>query len=264
MRALRADLGQNHPIAAICAVDVWGYLAWQDIRLRYRRSTLGPFWITLSMAIFCLSLGYVYSRLFKQDIVEYLPFVTASFVMWGFMAGIMTEMPNLFVDSAPYIKDININPLIIVMRALARHVVTFFHNAFIIIGIYLWFGMAPTPALLMFIPGFCLTLVTMSGVAVVLSIIGARFRDISPITQSAVQVLFFITPVTWVPSMLPKHSRILSLNPFTHLLEITRAPLLGDSPAPGAWASALVICGMSVFCAAVAYRIKAQEIPFWV
>jgi ABC-type polysaccharide/polyol phosphate export permease len=264
MRSFGVDLRQIHPIAALCAVDVWGYLAWQDIRLRYRRSTIGPFWITLSMTIFCLSLGYVYSRLFKQNIVEYLPFVTASFVIWGFMASVMTEMPNVFVDSAPYIKDININPLIIVMRALARHVITFLHNAFIIVGIYLWFGIPPTPALWMFIPGFFLTLVTMTGVAVVLGIIGARFRDIAPITQSAVQVLFFITPITWAPSMLPKDSHILSLNPFAHLLEITRAPLLGNAPAPGAWTYAFVACGMSVFCAAAAYRIKARELPFWV
>jgi lipopolysaccharide transport system permease protein len=264
MRSFGVDLGQIHPITALCAVDVWGYLAWQDIRLRYRRSTIGPFWITLSMAFFCLSLGFVYSRLFKQDIIEYLPFVTVSFVMWGLMASIMTETPNLFVDSAPYIKDININPLVIVMRAIARHVITFLHNVVIIVGVYLWFGMAPKATLLLFVPGLVVTLITMTSIAVVLSVVGARFRDVSPVIQSAVQVIFFVTPITWAPTMLPKGSRIITLNPFTHLLEITRAPLLGYAPDTRSWGSAMVVCAVAVACAVLTYRLKAREIPFWV
>lgn len=264
MRAFGIDLGQSHPLAALLAVDVWGYLAWQDVRLRYRRSTIGPFWITLSMAVFCLSLGFVYSRLFKQDIISYLPFVSVSFVVWGLLASIMTETPNLFVDSAPYIKDININPLVIVMRAVTRHLITFLHNMLIVVGIYLWFGLHPKPTLALFVPGLLVTLVTMTAVAVVLSIVGARFRDISPVTQSAVQVMFFITPITWTPSLLPHGSRIVTLNPFTHLLEITRAPLLGNMPGPGSWNAALCVCALAVGCAVLAYRLKAREIPFWV
>lgn len=264
MRAFGFDLGQSHPLTALFAVDVWGYLAWQDIRLRYRRSTIGPFWITLSMAVFCLSLGFVYSRVFKQDIIEYLPFVSVSFVVWGLMSSIMTEAPNLFVDSAPYIKDININPLVIVMRAVTRHLIALFHNLLIVVGIYCWFGLHVKPEIVLFIPGLIMIVVTMVAAAVVLSVIGARFRDVSPVIQSAVQVMFFITPITWAPTMLPTGSRIITMNPFSHLLEIVRAPLLGNSPAAGSWNAAVVVCAVSVGCAALAYRLKAREIPFWI
>jgi ABC-2 type transport system permease protein/lipopolysaccharide transport system permease protein len=63
--------------------DLWLYLARQDIRLRYRRSKIGPFWITLSMAVFCLALGAVYGKIFKAETTEYLPFLSIGFVFWS-------------------------------------------------------------------------------------------------------------------------------------------------------------------------------------
>lgn len=92
-------------ISALKGYDLWSFLAWQDIKLRYRRSKIGPLWITLSMAIFCLSLGVVYSRLFNAEVNEYVPFLSLGFVVWGLMSGMLNEFPNVFVDNAPYIKD---------------------------------------------------------------------------------------------------------------------------------------------------------------
>src|SRR5262249_37328135 len=50
----------------------WGALAMQDIRLRYRGSIIGPFWLTLSMAIMIGAMGFLYSKLFNQDMTTYL------------------------------------------------------------------------------------------------------------------------------------------------------------------------------------------------
>jgi ABC-type polysaccharide/polyol phosphate export permease len=264
IKSLRRDLGQIHPIVALCAVDVWGYLAWQDIRLRYRRSTIGPLWITLSMLVFCLSLGFVYSRLFKQNVIEYLPFVSVGFVIWGLIASILSEMPNLYVESASYIKDTNVNPMVILMRAVARHVITFAHNMLIVGAIYLWFGMKVTASHLYVVPALLLTIVTVAAMGVTLSIVGARFRDVAPVTQSIIQIFFFVTPVTWNPSMLPAESRILTLNPFSHLLNITRSPLLGLVPDARSWVTASAVAATAVAVAIVVYRAKARDLPFWI
>ena len=75
----------NDLVEALKAYDLWLFLAWLDIRLRYRRSKIGPLWITLSMAIFCLTLGTVYSKLLNVDGEEYLPFLSVSFVIWGLL-----------------------------------------------------------------------------------------------------------------------------------------------------------------------------------
>ena len=126
-------------ISALAAYELWFYLAWQDIRLRYRRSKIGPFWITLSMAIFCLALGVVYGQLFQMNLAEYLPFLSVGFVIWGLIAGMLGEFPNLYVENAAYLKDSHINPITILFRATARNVLILAHNILIIIAIYVYF-----------------------------------------------------------------------------------------------------------------------------
>ena len=255
----RSDL-----LDALSARDLWLFLAWQDIRLRYRRSKIGPFWLTLSMAIFCLSLGVVYSQLFKAEITEYLPFLSVGFVFWGLISGMLSEFPNLFVDNSAYIKEIKINLFTILFRVITRHLITFAHNALIIVGIYLYFRINPGPTALLAFPGFVLVLLNLVAIGVSLSLFGARFRDVAPITQSLIQMLFFITPVTWFPRLIPSDSWITLVNPLGYYLDLTRSPLLGHPPALASWVVALCTLTFFVAVAAWMYRAKASRIPFWV
>lgn len=249
---------------AIQGRELWLFLAWQDIRLRYRRSKIGPFWITLSMSIFCLSLGAVYSRLFSAELHDYLPFLAVGFVFWALMSGMLTEFPNAFVDSAGYIKDVRVNPMSILFRLVTRHLITFLHNALIVAVVFAWFGVSPGWTLLWALPGVALVVLNLTALGVSLSLLGARFRDVSPITQSLVQVLFFITPITWFPRLLPADAWILAANPFAHYLDLTRSPLLGEAPAPLSWGVAVLTLALFTACAAWLYSRKAARIPFWV
>src|ERR1700686_2821463 len=78
---------------------VWTILGWDDIRQRYRRSVIGPFWITLSMGIFILVLGVIYSRLFHTDLQTYLPYLTVGFVVWGFISASANDSCIAFIDA---------------------------------------------------------------------------------------------------------------------------------------------------------------------
>ena len=250
--------------AALRTHELWRYLAWQDIRLRYRRSKIGPFWITLSMAIFCLSLGGVYSQLFKADIKEYLPFLSVGFVVWGFISGLLGDFPNIFVDNAPYIKDIKTNPFIILFRLVARHIIILGHNALIILGIYIYYGIIPGFVVLLAIPGLILVMLNLVAIGISLSLFGARFRDVAPITQSLVQVLFFVSPVTWFPKLLAADSWVMRANPMAYYLDLVRSPLLGQEPALDSWLVGIATLCILAVVATWVYRSKASRIPFWV
>src|SRR6266568_521897 len=76
---------------------VWSMMGWLDIRQRYRRSMIGPFWITLSMAVMIGTLGVVYSSLFKQEISEFVPYLAAGFCIWFLISAMITEGTMLFV-----------------------------------------------------------------------------------------------------------------------------------------------------------------------
>ncbi len=251
-------------ISALSAHELWFYLARQDIRLRYRRSKIGPFWITLSMAIFCLILGVVYSKLFKMNLADYLPFLSIGFVVWGFISGMLGEFPNLFVENAPYLKDTHINPITILFRAVARNVLIFAHNALIFVGIYLYFKIQPGLVALLAIPGLFLVTLNLIAIGITLSLVGARFRDIAPINQSLIQILFFVSPITWMPHLLSTNSWVIKANPIGYFMDLIRSPLLGVAPSPNSWFIAIATLIISSSVAAWVYQAKSSRIPFWV
>lgn len=256
-------LQDNDLIAAIKNNELWTYLAWQDIRLRYRRSKIGPFWITLSMAIFCLALGAVYSQLFKMEIAEYLPFLTAGFILWGLISSILSESPNLYIDSASYIKDIRINPISVLLRVITRNIIIFTHNLLIIVGVYIYFGINPGLSLLYLVPGLILVLLNLIAISVPLSLIGTRYRDVAPMTQAIIQIIFFVTPLTWFPKLVSNGSWIIKINPFAYYLDLTRSPILGHAPQLASWLVGLTTLLIFSTLAYVMYKAKASRIPFW-
>jgi ABC-type polysaccharide/polyol phosphate export permease len=254
----------NDLVEALKAYDLWLFLAWLDIRLRYRRSKIGPLWITLSMAIFCLTLGAVYSKLLNVDAEEYLPFLSVSFVIWGLISSLLLEFPNLYVENSGYIKDMRINPLTILLRGVARNIVVFAHNMLIIVGIYIYFDLMPGAVVLLAIPGLILVLMNLIAIGASLSIIGARFRDVGQINQSLIQVLFFLSPIMWFPRLVPADSLILRLNPIAYFLDLIRSPLLGSAPSLSSWGAAVATLIVFSCAGAFLYQKKNSQIPLWV
>src|SRR5262245_55985878 len=124
----RKQLGErDSPIRdlyeGIVAWPMWSTVGWNDIRQRYRRSVLGPFWITLSMAVLVGSLALIYSQVFRMDLKEYLPFLCLGFIIWGFIASAATESCTAFIESESLIKQIKIPFSVYVQRVVWRNFV---------------------------------------------------------------------------------------------------------------------------------------------
>jgi ABC-type polysaccharide/polyol phosphate export permease len=263
-RKVKSWAKNNDLVEALNAYDLWLFLAWLDIRLRYRRSKIGPLWITLSMTIFCLTLGTVYSKLLNVDGDEYLLFLSVSFVIWGLISSLLLEFPNLYVENSAYIKDMRINPLTILLRGVARNIVVFAHNMLIIVGIYIYFNLELSAVVLLVIPGLILVLMNLLAIGVSLSIVGARFRDVGQINQSLVQVLFFLSPIMWFPRLVPADSLILRLNPIAYFLDLIRSPLLGSAPSLSSWGAAILTLIVFSSAGVFLYQKKNSQIPLWV
>jgi ABC-type polysaccharide/polyol phosphate export permease len=250
--------------AALAAYELWFYLAWQDIRLRYRRSKIGPLWITLSMAIFCLALGFVYSQLLQVSLADYLPFLSVGFVIWGFVSGMLGEFPNLYVENGAYLKDAHINPITILFRSTARNVLILSHNVLIILGIYVYFNIRPGMVAFLAVPGLFVVMLNLIAIGISLSIIGARFRDVALINQSLIQIAFFVSPITWMPHLLAADSWVLQANPIAYYMDLIRSPLLGTAPAAISWYVSIATLTIFGSIAVWIYQAKSSRIPFWV
>lgn len=246
------------------AYRLWSYLAWQDIRLRYRRSRLGPFWITLSMGIFIAALGFVFSKLFKMSIKDYLPFLATGYVLWFFISSVVAEAPNVFVESGTFLKEMKINLLVLLMRAVTRNTIIFAHNVVIVFFVYFFFDLWPGPVAMVAILGFALVTANLVAVSLMLGILGARFRDIAPTVQSLVQVLFFISPISWLPKLVGDGNLLLSLNPITYFMDLVRSPLLGSMPSSLSWVAGFGFFALCTMAAMVLYWAKGKRVVFWV
>jgi len=239
-------------------------LGWLDIKLRYRGSLLGPFWLTLSSAVMVASMGFLYATLFHQSLQQYLPFLSISLILWGAGIGALTgEACNCFVSAEQTIRSTRMPFTVQVLRTVVSNCVVLAHNVIVPLVVFVLFRVWPGWHALLSLPGFVLWLLDGAAVCYLLGCIGARFRDVPPIVGSLMQIFYYVTPVFWHPSQLGAKGWWLPLNPFDSLLEVVRAPLLGQSPGLFVWAVAL---GDSLLLWAAAWLLFVRarsRIAFW-
>jgi lipopolysaccharide transport system permease protein len=239
-------------------------LGWLDIRLRYRGSMLGPFWLTISTGVMVGSLGVLYSALFHMSLRDYLPFLALSQVLWGFLATLVGEACGAFTESEPVIRSIRMPFFLFAMRILVRNVLVLAHNICVIVVVFLALRMWPGAAALLALPALPLWVADALALSLLLGGICARFRDIMPIVNSVMQIAFFLSPVIWKPEQLGAHAVWLPFNPFYDMLEIVRSPLLGQAPSLLVWGAALgysaILCGLAWM-----FFLRARgRIAFWI
>jgi ABC-2 type transport system permease protein len=259
VRTATKDLG-----LALKAWRIWVLLGTNDIRQRYRRSKLGQFWITATIAATVVGLGIVYSAIFKQSIEEYLPYVAAGFVVWFLITGMITEGCTAFLDSEGYAKQLTVPLSVYVLRTWFRILITFAHNAIIIPFVWLIFLVPVGWACWLVIPGICLIALNGLWIMLLLGTLCARFRDLPQIISSFVQVVFFVTPVMFRSDQLPTSGRAaMDLNPFAALLAVAREPLVGRVPSALEYLS---VIGILLFGWAIAVSVYGRyrtRIIYW-
>ena len=259
--------------AALAALDLvqgararylWGRLGWQDIRRLYRRSVLGPFWLTISMGLLVAALGTLYGALWKVELADYAPFLALGFVVWTLISGVITDGCNAFINAEGIIKHVGLPFSVHVYRLLWRNLLVLCHNAVVFVIVAAIFGAWPSWAGLLAVPGLALLLLNGIWAGLLLGVISARFRDVPPIVASIVRILFFVTPIIWMPELMPERAFVLDFNPFFHLVEVVRAPLLGKLPGLVSWLAVLGITLGGWIVAFEFFRRYRRRIAYWV
>jgi ABC-2 type transport system permease protein len=243
--------------------ELWATMGWQDIRGRYRRSVLGPLWLTLNMALMVIGLGIVYSGLFGQSLREYLPFLTLGFIAWTLLAGLLLEGPMAFIEAQAVIRQISVPLSVFVYRVLWRHLIILAHNIWVYAAVAAFVGLWPGTAAWWAAPALVLYCLNGLWISLLLGAASARFRDIPQFIANMVPVFFLLTPILWRADQLPGRAWFVLFNPIYHFIEIVRMPLLGK-PAPTlSW---LVVIGITVagwVATLVFYSRYRRRIAYW-
>ena len=159
---------------------VWLHLGWAEVKQRYRRSVIGPWWISLSMLIFIVMMGIVFSRLFHQSLNDYIPFFTAGFLFWSFISASVIESAEVFKSNGGFIKQVKLPFHLYVFKHLVRQVIILGHNVVVYLLVCAFFKFNPGTISLLVIPGFVLFLLNVYWICFMIALILRTFSRHDP------------------------------------------------------------------------------------
>lgn len=240
------------------------YLAWSDTRARYKKSILGPLWLTLGNLIGVLGLSLVWGTLLNEDLHNFVPSLAIGLIIWQLIAGTIGEAPTTFIRQANVIRNIVTPTWFFVVRGLSRQLINLAHNIVIVIGVMIYFKTPLHTQTLLFIPGLILVMLNLYWVTYLLGMLGARFRDIEYLINALLPLLFFISPVIFRADRLPISMSIIWLNPLSYFIEVIRAPLLGNIPEIKSYVVMLSLLLAGSTITTLYAKHQGKKLSFWI
>ena len=248
----------------IKAWRIWMFLAWQDVCIRYRRSYLGTFWITVNMTFTVTVIGFLYGRLLGEDLKFYYPQLAAGLLLWNLTSACITDSVSAFLKSQDYIRQIRLPYFVYVLRVIAKNFFIFLYHFLVFIPVMVMFQVEFTFATLLVFP--CLLLILCLGLiyAVLLGLVGARFPDLRYMINNLVHAIFFVTPVLWPTGRLPERFQyLMKFNPFAQVIELVRNPMLGKMPSLFAVGEVMGFLLLGMVVMFWAFAQKRKQIIYW-
>jgi lipopolysaccharide transport system permease protein len=163
------DALKNHP--------QWLYLGAQDIKLRYRRSMIGPWWVTISTGIMIAMLGFLWSHIFNQAIETYLPFFAIGFILWNWISAQLNDAASGFNPFQGTIKQIKLPFPVFILRLCMRLLIVLAHNFVVILLVLFMVGNGLSWLSLVSIPAMILIQLNLVCLSIVITIFCTRFPD---------------------------------------------------------------------------------------
>lgn len=241
----------------------WSRLGWFDILSRYRRTVFGPIWIVLMTATTVVAIGTVYSAIFRLPVKDLLPFVAIGIVVWVWISTSLIEACSAFSAYKFIMTNQIVRPSSIIVRVVTRNVLILAHNALVVVALLLYFQKTLSWTTILVFPAMLLLVAIIFPASIIFAYACSRFRDLTQVITSIFSLLFLITPIIWSPELLGDRYYIAQLNPFTHLLDLVRQPLLGSVPPTESWVVAMCLLVFLTIAAMIASKQWRHRMIFW-
>lgn len=256
----------NDIVTGLFKFELWGRIGWLDVKRRYRRTVLGPFWTSATLAIYTVAVGVVGAGLFHQNINEYLPYLSSGMIVWTLLSTIIIESCNALIVGQLLFRNVRFEYSILAYALVWRNFIIFLHNLVVYLGIV----MLLKPQLLDFTwllaaPGLFIILLNGVWIAMLCGMLCLRFRDVQPLVQTVISIFMLVTPIFWSADSLTglRQFIFVQLNPIYRLIDVVRTPLLGTVPTTASYAAALAITAVGWSFAFVIFRRFRTRISYW-
>lgn len=237
-----------------------------DVKRRYRRSYLGPFWTSISLSVNIIIVTSIFTTIGEGSIRENLPYTAIGILIWHFISTNALEACDTFIQAATIIRQASAPVFVYIFRALGRNLVLFLHNLVILLLVYMVSPWDIGGDAILSVLGFVFLLINLFSLAVILSIFTARYRDIGQLVTNILPILFYITPIIWkrgFSSVVTQIDSYIILNPVYSSIAVIRDPLLGHSVDISCWyivvSMAVILFMLSMYC----YGKFSKRVAFW-
>lgn len=255
----------------------WVRLAYGVVRRPYRHSWLGPLWEPLGLLLLLALLGPLFAQAFGRPLEVYVIYLGAGWTVWHLMSGCILQGAGTLQRAGGMLQQSPLPLTLFFFRALLVEILEFALKIAVVLALIVALGQPLGLVTLLALPGLLLLLLVMLGTIVLVSLACIRLPDLKPMLNIAMRLAFFLTPVLWdvqvlagdgaAPAELGGRRGIallyVDLNPLFHLLEIMRAPLLGELPASGSWLFSLG-CAVAVWAVALPLFVRWRgRVVYW-
>ncbi|HEY2229704.1 MAG TPA: ABC transporter permease [Xanthobacteraceae bacterium] len=265
LRSLALTAAQDI-VGGLWKTDLWGRLGWLDVKRRYRRTMLGPFWTSISLAMYVLGVGLVGAGLWHQNASQFLPFLASGMVAWLLVSTVINESCTLLVSGHALFRNVTFEYSILAYALVWRNLITFLHN--LVVWLLIVVVLRPQAlgfTTLLAIPGVLLIALNGVWISLLCGMFCLRFRDVTPLVSSILQIGMLVTPIFWPPESLEGSRRLLFVetNPLHHMVNVVRSPLLGDVPEITSYVVVVLITIGGWYLTYIVLRRFRSRIAYW-
>jgi ABC-type polysaccharide/polyol phosphate export permease len=238
-------------------------LAWIEVKLKYDRSILGPFWISISMVILILGLSYAYGSIFDLSAIKSLPWIASGVVTWQFITTTIEESCQKFIT--PESLNISLSPIEFILINVFKNLIIFFHNFAVLILILIFTETTFNYNFLFIFYGLIILIINSLCVGVIFGFLCCRYRDFILIVRNLLFIIFLITPIFWSPEVLSKNRFLLvDYNIVFHTIQTIRDPLLGNSISSFTFYFTILFTFFLSFFSFLIYKKYKRKYVFWI
>jgi len=262
-------MGKIHEVSddwrkSIHMYTLWSNLALEDLRDRYRRTVLGLMWIVASFALFVLVKVLVFGQLTAASRAEFGVYVTLGFGLWAFINSMVMDACTAYMHARPWILATSTPHPVFLLQSVFRNWMVF-AMTMLVMALALYWKPAPwSIRAWSVLPALALLFLTSIWLAAILAPLCVRYRDLHHTVQTGMRLIFFATPILWMPADSGKLAMIARLNPISHYIAIVREPLIYDRIPLESWIIVLAINAAGFAIGLFAYAATRRRVAHWV
>jgi lipopolysaccharide transport system permease protein len=258
-----AAVARQDLVKGFTSVRAWTALAWDDLLARYARTVIGPCWMTIAHAFFVFGYAYWSSVILGHPMADHLPYIAAGLTVWIWISTSLVEAGNVYVRASALVTAYDLPLSLQVHRAVAGQFLAMCHNMLVFVAVLAMVQAAPGWTILLAVPGIVVVYAAAVGWTLILGLLGTRYRDVAPLITSVVGMLFILTPIFWRRSDVATAPWLADWNPFFHLIEVVRAPLLGLMPSATNWIVATCMAAVLLGAGAFSFMANRARLSYW-